>query len=250
MENETLEAVKKQLVTMKQTLQTGFTSQEVAKTYFQENEQVLEGVIKTLETITAGASEVEAHKKTVGSLREEIKAQAANPKELTEKELFYRLGRGIAATRRGNNAVLAELGFSPNSGEDNWTNPKDVSWVMGKGWIAQRAAPGDPMGDMSTSDKFLIHPSYENELVAIAEKKSVMMPLVESSPMTSASDIIPIEEDVNINLEWLTAYGEEIRELEHPKIENVERKALTCAGYFRYNGEFGDDSFIDLGNFL
>jgi len=103
------------------------------------------------------------------------------------------------------------------------------------------------MGDMSTSDQFLIHPSFENELVAIAEKKSVMMALVDSTSMSSASVIVPVEEDVDVNLEWLTAYGEEIREVEQPKIEKVELKALTCAGYVRFYDEFEEDSFIDLG---
>ena len=51
----------------------------------------------------------------------------------------------------------------------------------------------------------------ENELIAIAEKKSVMMGLVDSTSMSSASVIIPVEEDVDVNLEWLTAYGEEVR---------------------------------------
>jgi HK97 family phage major capsid protein len=118
---------------------------------------------------------------------------------------------------------------------------------MGKGWQAQRAALGDPMGDMSTSDQFLIHPGYENELVSIAEKKSVMMPLVDSSPMTSSSIIIPVEEQVDVDLEWLSPYGEEVPETAQPKIEKVELKALTCAGYVRFYDEFEEDSYIDLG---
>jgi len=103
------------------------------------------------------------------------------------------------------------------------------------------------MGDMSTSDQFLIHPSFEDELVSIAEKKSVMMPLVESSVMTSASKIIPVEEDVDVKLEWLTTNGDEISEVEQPKIEMVELKAMTCAGYVRFFDEFEEDSFIDIG---
>jgi HK97 family phage major capsid protein len=203
---------------------------------------------KTLETVTSSQStQIAALEGTIKSMRDELKTQTKYPKELTQKELFYKLGRGIAATHRGNNSILAELGFSPNYGTDNWTNPKDVNWVMGKGWMAQRAAPGDPMGDMSTSDQFLIHPSYETELVAIAEKKSVMMPLVDSTPMSTASIIVPVEEEVDVNLEWLTAYGDEIAEVKQPKAEPVELKALTCAGYVRFFDEFEEDSFVDLG---
>jgi HK97 family phage major capsid protein len=248
MGNEELTAIKKKLAEMKKIELTGFTNTETATAYFQEKEVILEGIVKTLETITVQeTSEVEALKSTVKALREEIKGQAANPKELTLKELYYKLGRGIAAIHRGNNPVLAELGYSPNSGIENWTNPRDVNWVLGKGWTVLRAGLGDPMGDMNTSDQFLIHPVYETELVSIAEKKSVMMPLVESTSMTTASVIVPVEEDVDVNFEWLTPYGEEIPEVEKPKIENVELKALTCAGYVRFYDEFEEDSFLDLG---
>jgi len=246
--DELLKAIKKQIAEMKKIDETGFTETNTATAYLKEKEIILEAIVKTLETITVQeTTEVEALKKTVKELREGIKNQAAYPKELTEKELFYQLGRGIAATHQRNNAVLAEAGFTPNNGNENWTNPKDVSWVMGKGWIQQRAAVGDPMGDMTTSDRYLINPAYETELVAIAEHKSVMMGLVDSTPMTTASVIIPVEEAVDVNLEWLSAYGDEIAEVNQPKIEKVELKALTCAGFVRFYDEFAEDSFIDLG---
>jgi len=246
--DELLLAMNQKVAEMTRIESTGFTDSTKAAEYFRNKEVIIEQISKTLETITTQhTGEVEALKGTMGKFRDELKGQAANPKELTEKELYYRLGRGIAACHRNNNAILAELGYTPNYGEENWTNPRDVSWVMGKGWIGQRAAPGDPMGDMSTSDQFLIHPSFENELVSIAEKKSVMMSLVDSSAMSNASVIIPVEEEVDVNLEWLTAYGEEISEVKQPKIEKVELKALTCAGYLRFYDEFEEDSFIDLG---
>jgi len=233
---------------MKKIEETGFTDPKKAEDYFKNKEMLLEEMAKTLEKVTSNQTEqIEALERTVKELRDNLKSQAAFPKELTQKEFFYKLGRGIAATHRGNNAILAELGFTPNYGVENWTNPRDVNWVMGKGWLAQRAATGDPMGDMSTSDKFLILPSFETELVTIAEKKSVMMSLVESNPMSTASVIIPVEEAVDVNLEWLTAYGDEIHEVEQPKNERVELKALTCAGFVRFYDEFDEDSFVDLG---
>jgi len=233
---------------MKKIEDTGFSDQTKAADYFKEKEVILEDITKALETVTSNqTTQIAALEETVKGLRNELKTQSAYPKELTQKELYYKLGRGVVAAYRGNNPMLAELGFSPNFGNDNWTNPKDVNWVMGKGWTAQRAAAGDPMGDLSTSDQFLIHPAYETELVSIAEKKSVMMSLVNSTPMSTSSVIIPVEEDVDVKLEWLTAYGDEIKEVEQPKIENVELKALTCAGYLRFYDEFEEDSFIDLG---
>ncbi|MDR0444439.1 MAG: phage major capsid protein [Treponema sp.] len=246
--NELLRAIKQKLADMKKIENTGFSDQAKAAEYFQDKEILLEEMAKALETVaTTSTEQVEQLEKTVKSLREELKGQAANPRELTQKELYYKLGRGIAAVSRGSKSILAELGYTPTTGTENWTNPKDVNWVMGKGWITQRATAGDPMGDMSTADHFLIHPAYETELVGIAEKNSVMMPLVDSVPMTTASVIVPIEEDVDVNFEWLTPYGEEIPEVEQPKIEKVEIKALTCAGYVRFYDEFEEDSFIDLG---
>jgi HK97 family phage major capsid protein len=245
---ELLAAIKQQIAQMKKIDETGFTKTETATAYLQEKEVILEAIVKTLETITVQeTAEMKALKETVKELRDGIKNQAAYPKELTEKELHYQLGRGVVATYQKNNAVLAEVGFSPNSGQETWTNPKDVSWVMGKGWIRERAAAGDPMGDLTTADRFLINPAYETELVSIAEHKSVMMGLVDTSPMTTASVIIPVEEAVDVNLEWLNAYGDEITEVKQPKTDKVELKALTCAGFVRFYDEFAEDTFIEMG---
>jgi hypothetical protein len=152
MGNEELEAVKKQLAAMKKIELTGFTNTETATAYFQEKEAILEGIVKTLETVAVQErAEVEALKSTVKSLRDELKGQAANPRELSRRELLYNLGKGIAAAWAGNHKALANLSFSPNLKADNWTNPKDVSWGE-KGWnltggqAAEKAALGSPIG--------------------------------------------------------------------------------------------------------
>ena len=162
--DELLKAIKTKIAEMKKIELTGFTNTETATAYFQEKEAILEGIVKTLETITVQeTSEVEALKSTVKSLREEIKGQAKSPRELTRRELLYNLGRGIAAAWSGNHKALAELAFSPNLKSDNWTNPKDVSWNE-KGWTVSKAAGngtflGDPMGNMSpTNEQYLINP--------------------------------------------------------------------------------------------
>jgi hypothetical protein len=52
MGDEELEAVKKQLAAMKKIEAAGFTNTEIATDYFQEKEAILEGIVKTLETVT------------------------------------------------------------------------------------------------------------------------------------------------------------------------------------------------------
>jgi HK97 family phage major capsid protein len=248
MGNETIIAVKKKLAEMKKFETVGFSDPAKAAEYFKEKEGILEDMTKALEAVAGGqAVETEALKGSVKSLREELKGQAKYPKELTQKELFYQVGRGLAAVWMKNNSLLAEMGYTPNFKSTSWTNPKDVTWALGKGWQVQRTGMGDAMGDMSTGDKFLIHPTYERELVSIAEKKSVMMPLVSHSPLVGQTRIIPIEEAGDVNLEWETEYGQERQDTKPPGIENVELKAYTLAGYIPFFEEFEEDVFIDLG---
>jgi hypothetical protein len=175
MGNEELELIKKQLAAMKKIELTGFTNTETATAYFKEKEMILEGIVKALETAAAQqTAEVEALKGTVKALRGELKGQAANPRELTRRELCFNLGRGIAAAWTGNHGALAELAFTPNLKADNWTNPHEVKWGD-KGWTVNKAALGEPMGNISTNDQYLINPIYETEIIQDAAKKSVMM---------------------------------------------------------------------------
>ena len=166
MGNEQLEAVKKQLAAMKKIELTGFTNTETATAYFQEKEVILEGIVKTIETITVQeTSEVEALKSTVKALRDEMKGKAASPRELSRRELLFNIGKGIAAAWTGNHKALADLSFSPNLKADNWTNPRDVAWGE-KGWtVNNKAALGEPMGNMATNDQYLINPIYETEIM-------------------------------------------------------------------------------------
>ncbi|MDR1176572.1 MAG: phage major capsid protein, partial [Treponema sp.] len=208
MGNEELEAVKKQLAAMKKIELTGFTNTEAATAYFKEKEAILEGIVKTLETVTVQeTAEVEALKSTVKSLRDEMKGRAANPRELSRRELLYNLGKGIAAAWAGNHKALADLSFSPNLKADNWTNPRDVSWGE-KGWItAEKAALGSPVGNMATNDQYLINPIYETEIMTDAAKKSVMMSLVRHRPMIGPFIFLPTQNRGGVELHWLTAYG-------------------------------------------
>jgi HK97 family phage major capsid protein len=250
--DELLKAIKQKIAEMRKIELTGFTNTETATAYFQEKEAILEGIVKTLETITVQEStELEALKSTVKALREEIKGQAKSPRELSRRELLYNLGKGIAAAWSGNHKTLAELAFSPNLKADNWTNPKDVSWSE-KGWSltygqANKAALGEPMGNMATNEQYLINPIYETEIMTEAAKKSVMMNLVRHRPMMGPSIFLPTRDRGGVQLNWLTAYGQKIEGSKPKGAERVELKAYTLAGYIPWFDEFEEDVFVDLG---
>ena len=245
--DELLLALKQKIIAMKKIELTGFTNTEAATTYFQEKEKILEGIVKTIETVSVQeTAEVDALKATVKSLREEIKGQASNPRELSRRELLYSLGKGIAAAWSGNHKSLAELAFTPNLKADNWTNPKDVSWGE-KGWSISKAALGDPMGNMATNDQYLINPIYETEIMQDAAKKSVMMKLVRHRPMLGPSIFLPTRDRGGVELNWLTAYGQQIKGSKPKGAERVELKAYTLAGYIPWFDEFEEDVFVDLG---
>jgi len=245
--DELLKAIKQKIAEMKKIELTGFTNTETATAYFQEKEAILEGIVKTLETITVQeTSEVEALKATVKALREEIKGQASSPRELSRRELLYSLGKGIVATWAGNHKTLADLSFSPNLKSDNWTNPKDVTWSE-KGWAVSKAVLGEPMGNMTTNDQYLINPIYETEIMSDVAKKSVMMSLVRHRPMLGPSIYLPTRDRGGVQLNWLTAYGQKIEGSKPKGAERVELKAYTLAGYIPWYDEFEEDVFIDLG---
>ncbi|MDR2786170.1 MAG: phage major capsid protein [Treponema sp.] len=250
MGNETIAAVKQKLAAMKKIETTGFTDPAKAAEYFKEKEIILEDIVKALEAATEGqGQETEALKVTVKSLRDELKEQAANPRELSRRELLYSLGKGIAAAWAGNHKALADLSFSPNlKAAENWTNPRDVSWGE-RGWnVKEKAALGTPMGNMTTNDQYLINPIYETEIMTDAAKKSVMMNLVRHRPMMGPSIFLPTRDRGGVELHWLTAYGQQITGSKPAGAQRVELKAYTLAGFIPWYDEFEEDVFTDLGS--
>jgi HK97 family phage major capsid protein len=246
--DELLKAIKQKLADMKKIESTGFTDQVKAAEYFKDKEILLEEMAKTLETITSSqTTQITALEGTVKSLRDELKTQAKYPKELSRRELLYSLGKGIAAAWGGNNKTLADLSFTPNLKNENWTNPRDVSWGE-KGWIISKAALGDPMGNMATNDQYLINPIYETEITTEAAKKSVMMNLVRHRPMTGPSIMLPTRDRGGVQLKWLTSYGQKIEGSKPMGAERVELKAYMLAGYIPWFDEYEEDVFIDLGS--
>jgi HK97 family phage major capsid protein len=247
MGKELIAAIKTKLASMLKLEGAGFTDQVRAEAYFHEKEMFLEDIVKTFESVTEGQEqETEALKSTVKSLRDELKFSAANPRELTRREVNYRIGKGIAAAWNKDNAMLAELAFTPNLKADNWTNPRDVHWGE-KGWNIEKAALGTPMGNVSTNDQYLINPIYETEIMTDAAKQSVMMPLVRHRPMMGPSLFLPTRDRGGVQLHWLTAYGQQITGSKPESAERVELKAYTLAGFIPWFDEFEEDVFADLG---
>ena len=247
MSKEIIEGIKKKLAAMRRIEAAGFGDSQKAADYFQEKEIILEDIVRGLEAVADGqAVETEALKATVKTLRDELKGQAANPRELSRRELKYRLGKAIAAAWNNNHATLAELAFTPNLKADNWTNPRDVKWGD-KGWVVDRAALGTPMGNTATNDQYLINPVYETEILEDAAKQSVMMPLVRHRPMMGASIFLPTRDRGGVELHWLTAYGQQITGSKPAAAQRVELKAYTLAGFIPWFDEFEEDVFVDLG---
>ncbi|MDR1838255.1 MAG: phage major capsid protein [Treponema sp.] len=244
--NEIL-AILKKIGEMKKIEKTGFSDPALAAEYFAEKEILLEELAKTLETVTSNqTATIERLEGTIKNLRDELKTQMKYPKELTRRDMLYNLGRGIAAAWTRNNKALAELSFTPNLKNENWTNPRDVSWSE-KGWVITKAALGDPMGNLATNDQYLINPIYETEIMTDAAKKSVMMSLVRHRPMAGPSIFLPTRDRGGVQLNWLTAYGEKIVGSKPEGAERVELKAYMLAGYIPWYDEFEEDVFIDLG---
>jgi HK97 family phage major capsid protein len=233
---------------MKKIEDTGFSDEKQAKSYFEEKEGFLEEMAKGIREVERFfGAEIEALKSTIGALREQAKEGVSRARELSRRELLYNLGKALAAAWSGNAKTLAEMAFTPNLKNDNWTNPRDVKWTTEKGWLVEKAALGDPMGNMATNDQYLINPIYETEIMTDARKKSVMMDLIKNRPMMGPSIFLPTRDRGGVVLNWLTAYGQQIQGSKPQGAQRVELKAYTLAGYIPWYDEFEEDVYTDLG---
>lgn len=245
-----LQSLDNKLKTMKRVEKTGFVNEEQAAGYFAEKEGILEDIAKALETVkNAGTTELDAIKATLKDFRDMLKSSEKNQKELTRHEVQFQLGKAIAAAWTGNMQTLGELKCTPNIKSDNWNNPKDFQWTAEKGFQLSnnKAALGEPMGNMATNEQFLINPIYETAIMQDAAKQSVMMPLVKHRPMTGPSIFLPQRERGGVELKWLTAYGQKIDGSKPQGATRVELKAYTLAGFIPWYDEFEEDVFVDLG---
>lgn len=246
-----LQSLTEKLKGMKRVEKTGFTTEQAAADYFAEKEGILDDVGKALADLKGQATtELEALKGTLKEMRLNLKGEAANPKELSRSEHCYQLGKAIAAAWVGNLQTLGELRCSPNLKSDNWNNPRDFNWTAEKGFQLSnnKAALGEPMGNMATNEQYLINPIYESAIMQDAAKQSVMMNLVKHRPMTGPSIFLPQRERGGVELKWLTAYGQKIDGSKPQGATRVELKAYTLAGFIPWFDEFEEDVFVDLGS--
>jgi HK97 family phage major capsid protein len=246
-----LQTLTDKLKGMKRVEKTGFTTEEAAADYFAEKEGILDEVGKSLaEVKSATTTELEALKGTLKEMRLNLKGEASNPRELTRNELCYQLGKALAAAWTGNLQALGELKCSPNLKSDNWNNPRDFNWTAEKGFqlANNKAALGEPMGNMATNEQYLINPIYETAIMQDVAKQSVMMSLVKHRPMTGPSIFLPQRERGGVELKWLTAYGQKIDGSKPQGATRVELKAYTLAGFIPWFDEFEEDVYVDLGS--
>jgi HK97 family phage major capsid protein len=249
MGNSAIIELRTKLNGMKRMLPEGFKDEKQAAAYFEEKENILENIVKTIEKIdTASTTETEGIKEAVKSFRDLLKHTTANPQELTRKQIEFQMGKALFAAWNRNQNVLGELKCCPNLKNENWNNPSDFNWSVEKGFTVQKSTLlGDPVGNVATNDQYLINPVYEEAIMSDAMKISVMMPLVTNRPMKSKSIFIPERDRGGVTLNWLTAYGQKILSSKPNAATRTELKAYTLAGFIPWYDEFDEDSFADLG---
>ncbi len=233
---------------MKALVPTEAASPEQIKKYFNDTEEVIEGILKAAcDQEDALTSELEGVKQTVKELRGLLKKTDTIIEPLSMRDLQYQMGKAMVAAWNRDEKTLAELKFCPNVRSEKWNNPKDFNWVPEKGFVPSKAALGEPIGNLTTNDQYLINPIYEETIMQEAAKKSVMMNLVTNRPMKNASIFIPERDRGGVELKWLTSYGQKIEATKPNTPTRTELKAYTLAGFIPWFDEFEEDVYVDLG---
>ncbi len=246
--NEVIMGLQKKLGEMKALVPTEAASPEQIKKYFNDTEEVIEGILKAAcDQEDALTSELEGVKQTVKELRGLLKKTDTIIEPLSMRDLQYQMGKAMVAAWNRDEKTLAELKFCPNVRSEKWNNPKDFNWVPEKGFVPSKAALGEPIGNLTTNDQYLINPIYEETIMQEAAKKSVMMNLVTNRPMKNASIFIPERDRGGVELKWLTSYGQKIEATKPNTPTRTELKAYTLAGFIPWFDEFEEDVYVDLG---
>jgi hypothetical protein len=172
--------------------EVGFETPDQAKSYLEDKERLLEELAQAVSEIAEGSSSgQEALKASMGELRRQLKDQRLPERQLDRQELAGALGKSLIALWRGRSEELGGAGWIPNQRTDKWTNPDDIRWEAGRGYVHTKAPVGEPMGNLATNDQYLINPIYETHIMTEAAKKSQMMGLVTHRPMAGPSIHIP-----------------------------------------------------------
>jgi HK97 family phage major capsid protein len=246
--NEKIAALQAKLTGMKAMIPGGGSSDEQIAHYFTSQEEIIEDVIRTLGDIhEASTSETESIKDAVKAIRDSLKAASSTINVLSRREIEYQIGKALAGAWTNNRQLIGEAKCCPNLRTEKWNNPKDFSWTAEKGFTATKDVLGTPMGDMATNEQYLINPVYEDTILTDVAKKSVMMGLVTTRPMTGPSLFIPEHDRGGVVLHWLTGIGQKIEGSKPNGAVRKELKAYTLAGYIPWFDEFDEDVFVELG---
>lgn len=246
--NQVILGLQQQLINMKQQFPTAAASEEQFRKYFDERDQILDGILKAaMEQENATTTELQDIKDAIKDFRSMMKNQASATTQLTMRDIQFNLGKALVAAWNKDQKTLGELKFCPNIRTEKWNNPKDFQWQAEKGFVATKDVLGDPVGNLATNDQYLINPVYESVIMEEAAKKSVMMDLVSHVPMFSNSIFIPDRDRGGLELKWLTAYGQKIEATKVNAPTRKELKAYTLAGFVPFYDEFEEDAFIELG---
>lgn len=246
--NEVISSLQQKISNMKSMIPTEASSVEQISKYFDENEQIIEGILKLAESQeNATSSELLSIKDAIKDLRNMMKKADSNMQPLTMRDVRLYMGKALVAAWNRDAQTLGELKFCPNIRAEKWNNPKDFTWEVGKGFVPTKAALGEPIGNLSTNDQYLINPIYEDFIMEEAAKQSVMMNQVTHRPMLGPSIFLNERDRGGVELKWLTSYGQKIESTKSNVPVRKELKAYTLAGFIPWFDEFGEDVYTDLG---
>lgn len=246
--NEKIVALEKKLADMKRMIPAAGASDEQIARYFTAQDAIIEDIAKAVSDMSdATTSEVESMKDTIKSLKDALRKADADMKPLDKKDLYFDIGKTLAALWGNNRQTLGEMKCCPNFGMENWSRPKDYEWIAGKGFVRTKDALGDPVGNMETNDQYLINPVYSEILLDMAAEKSCMMNLVSERRMSGPSMFLDEDEGGLIKMTWNTSYGQQIKSAAVKSPGRVELKAYTLAGFVSWFDEFEEDAFADIG---
>lgn len=245
--NSVILGLQQKLQDMKKQFPTEAAGEEQFKRYFDERDEMIEGILKAaLDEKNATTTELENMREAVKDLRGMIKSQMPET-QLTIREIKVKLGKALVAVWNKDFRTLGEMKFTPNLRNEKWNSPKDFVWQAEKGFVPAKSVLGEPLGNLSANDQFLINPVYETAIMEEAAKQSVMMNLVTHRLMGGGSLYLNERDKGGVELKWLTSYGQKIEGTKSNVPTRVELKAYTLAGYVAWYDEFSEDAYYDIG---
>ena len=120
--NEVIVSLQQKLENMKTLVPTEAATPEQISKYFNENEEIIAGILKAADSqTTATTSELEGIKDAVKELRNLMRKADTEMKPLTYRDVCYNLGKALCAAWNKDEQTLGELKFCPNIRAENGT---------------------------------------------------------------------------------------------------------------------------------